>query len=131
MPLAYDAPALSQAMISLTCCGAVILCNSEHFVNLARIHNVMTPAVFKHPLLCCCWCSIELLVDSAGDVHSLLCIMGVLGALEHFEVGKKPVTQTPLGQHALDGFLKDPLRYSLHSTCHLWTQQVEQSEQTT
>jgi len=39
--------------------------------------------------------------------------MRVLGALEHFEVGKQAVTQTPLGQHALDGFLKNPLRYSL------------------
>lgn len=39
--------------------------------------------------------------------------MGVLGALKHFEVGKQAVTQAPLGQHALDGFLKNPLRYSL------------------
>ena len=45
--------------------------------------------------------------------------MRVLGALEHFEVGKQAVTQTPLGQHALDGFLKNPLRYPLHSTRHL------------
>ena len=59
---------------------------------------------------------IELLVDPACNVNSLLRCVRVLGPLEHLEVSKQLPAQTVLGQHALHSFLQHTLRYPLHCT---------------
>lgn len=57
--------------------------------------------------------SVELLVDSASDVNSLLSTMGMPGTLENLEVSGQLEPQATLWQHALDSLFENSLWDSL------------------